>query len=201
MCSAKILIVEDEVLIAEEIKYSLTSLGYSVVGHAMNGDKALDLFARQDADLVLLDINIKGSRNGIDLGGVLREKYDIPFVYLTSFSDENTLNQAMATMPYGYIVKPFNENDLKVNIQLAMNKHQREQQKQENSKEYLENKFGKEITSREYSVLKCFMAGNTYKEVAAHLDISINTVKSYQKRLYELFEVESKAELVRKLAL
>jgi len=91
--TAKIFIVEDEALIAAEIKSTLQLLGHQVVGHAMNGDKALDQLAKQEAELILLDINIKGTRNGIDLAHIIRDRYKVPFVFLTSFSDRLTLQK------------------------------------------------------------------------------------------------------------
>lgn len=199
MTSKKIIIIEDEALIAIEIESTLEMLGFQVVGHSMSGDEALDLFARTEADLILLDINIRGSLNGIDLAKIIREKYNTPFVFLTSHSDPNTLEQAKKMMPYGYILKPFNENDLKVNIEMALYKFESEQKQQSYSKEYIEKKHKIELTDRESSILKAFMDGKTYQEMADILHISVNTVKTYQKRLFNVFEVASRHELVEKV--
>jgi len=195
----KIFIVEDEALIAEEIKSTLKILGYSIAGHSMNGDKALDKFASSDADLYLLDINIKGSLSGIELADIIRTKYKKPFIFLTSFSDSSTLNKAKDTMPYGYILKPFNEHDLKVNIELALFKYNSENAQSEFSKSYVENKLNIRITDREFSVLEAFKNGLTYKETGHKLFISTNTVKSYQKKLFAMLEVKSKFELLKKI--
>lgn len=192
----KIIIIEDEALIAAEIKSTLGLLGHTVVGHAMNGDKALDLFAKEEADLILLDINIKGTLSGIDLAKVLRAKYSVPFVFLTSFSDKMTLDQVKQTSPYGYIVKPFNEHDLKVNIELALYKYEEEQQSVLFSKNHIEQKVGISLTEREYAVLLAFKDGLTYKEAGSKLFISVNTVKTYQKRLFQMFSVNSKHSLL-----
>lgn len=192
----KIIIVEDEALIAAELKSTLKILGHRVVGHAMNGDKALDLFAKEDADLILLDINIKGTLNGIDLAKVIRKKYHVPFIYITSFSDKTTLDEVKDTLPYGYIVKPFNENDLKVNIELALFKFGTEQAKRSFTKGSLERKLNVNFTNKEYEILIGFKDGLTYKEVGERLYISVNTVKTYQKRLFQLLSVGSKYELL-----
>ncbi len=197
--ATRIIIVEDEALIAAEIKSTLSLLGYDIVGHAMNGDKALDLFSSKNMDLVLLDINIKGTLSGIDLARIIRKKYKIPFVYLTSFSDKGTLDLVMETVPYGYIVKPFTESDLKVNIELALHKYQLEHQEIEFTKEYIERKLNFTITDREYEILCAFRDGLTYKETASKLFISVNTVKTYQKRLFQLMEVSSKFAMLDKL--
>ena len=195
----RIVIVEDEALIAAEIKSFLKILDYDVAGHAMNGDKALDLFAKVEADLFLLDISIKGTLSGIDLAKIVREKYKLPFVFLTSFSDRLTLEKVKDTMPYGYILKPFNEHDLKVNIELALHKFDSENEKNQFSKAYVNKKNCIDLTEREFEILEAFKNGMTYKETAANLFISINTVKTYQKRLYQLFGVRSKYELLKKI--
>lgn len=195
----KIIIVEDEAIIAEDIKSTLKLLGYKVVGHAYNGDKALDLFANHPADLVLLDISIKGTLSGIDLAKVLNEKYQIPFIFLTSFSDKATLERVIETSPYGYILKPFNENDLKVNIELAMHKYYASNIEHIWSKEFVEHKNNIELSDREYSILTCFKDGLTYKETGEKLFISVNTVKTYQKKLFQKFDVKNKFELINKM--
>jgi len=197
--TAKIFIVEDEALIAAEIKSTLQLLGHQVVGHAMNGDKALDQLAKQEAELILLDINIKGTRNGIDLAHIIRDRYKVPFVFLTSFSDRLTLQKVKGTMPYGYIVKPFNENDLKVNIELALYKHSQEVSKVLFDKAYVEQKLNLTLTDREFSILSGFREGLTYKQIGERYFISTNTVKTYQKRLFSLMEVGSKFDLIKKI--
>lgn len=195
----RVLIIEDEAIIAEEIKSTLNLLNYECVGHAMNGDKALDLFATKEADLVLLDISIKGTLSGIDLAKILSKKYSLPYIYITSFSDETTLNAVKETSPYGYIVKPFTSNDLKVNIDLALDRFARENAKNGCSKSFLSQKFNVSLTEREYDVLLAFKDGLTYRATGERLFISLNTVKTYQKRLFQLFDVSSKYELMEKL--
>ncbi len=192
----KIVVVEDEALIAAEIVSTLDLLGYQVVGQAMNGDKALDLFANNAFDLALLDINIKGQRNGIDLGKILNKKYGIPFIYLTSYSDKNTLSEVKETAPAAYILKPFTTNDLKVNIELAFYNHEKGLEKKELRKAYIEEQIGCALAEREYEVLMAFNEGLSYKQVAESLFISINTVKHYQKNIFRLFGVTSKSELL-----
>ena len=195
----RIIIIEDEALIAAEIESTLQILGYVVVAHEMNGDKALDTLANTPADLILLDINIKGTLSGIDLAKVIRQKYRTPFVFLTSFSDNATLNEVKETLPYGYIVKPFNEHDLRSAIELALYKFETELHSSTFSKAHIENTYNITLTNREFEILSGFREGKTYKEVGNQLYISINTVKSYQKRIFKLLGVASKVELIRKL--
>jgi len=194
-----VLIVEDGGLIAQEIKTAVENLGHRVAGIVMNGDKALDAFSNPNLDLVLLDINIKGSLSGIDLATILKEKYRIPYIFLTAFSDDYTLNKAKETLPYGYIVKPFNQFDLKVNIDIALHKFKSENNKKDLSKRYINETFHLELSDREFDLLKAFVSGMSYKEAADSLYISVNTVKSYQKRIYQLFDVSTKVELIKKI--
>ena len=193
-----VLIIEDEALIAEEISSTLILLDYSVAGIIMNGDRALDAIAHLQPDLILLDIHIKGSLTGIDLAHIIRKKYALPFLFLTAFSDKDTLEKAKKTMPYGYILKPFNETTIKVNLEMALFKHNAERQRNLLTKNYIEKMYQTNLSEREYGVLESFVKGFTYKKTAEKFCISVNTVKSYQKRLYQIFEVDSKAALMQK---
>lgn len=193
----RIIIVEDEALIAEEIAGTLEALGYEVVGNEVNGDRALDLFANTPADLVLLDINIRGTLDGIDLAKIIREKYQLPFVFLTSFSDAPTLEKVKGTIPYGYIVKPFSDDDLRINIELALAKFESENQPFDREK--LMHQYSIQLGIREFKVLNELMNGFSYKDIAAKQFMSINTVKAHQKKLYAKFGVGSRAELMNKL--
>ncbi len=193
----KILIVEDEGIIAMELEKTLKSLGYHVIGRAMNGDKAIDYLATREVQLALLDINIKGTLSGIDLAKLIRKKYRIPFVFITSYSDQTTLDMVKETMPYGYIVKPFNKNDLRSNIELALFKFESEVKKDIfPSKEEVMNKHHVSLTEREYQILLQICHGKKYKEIARELFLSINTVKTYRKRIFQVFSVSSKFELI-----
>ena len=120
MSTIKILVVEDEALIADHISFSLEEEGYEVVGIADTVEDAITLVETNQPNLVLLDINLNGNLDGIDLAGVLNNKYKIPFVYLTSNTDEKTLERVKITNPAGFIVKPFQPEDLKPAIELAL---------------------------------------------------------------------------------
>lgn len=193
----RIIIVEDEALIAEEIAGTLESLGYEVVGNEVNGDKALDVFANTPADLILLDINIRGTIDGIGLAKIIREKYKLPFVFLTSFSDAPTLEKVKETIPYGYIVKPFSDDDLRINIELALAKFDSENKTLDREK--LMQQYSIQLGNSEFKVLNELMDGLSYKNIASKQFMSINTVKAHQKKLYAKFGVSSRAELMNKL--
>ena len=127
MSKIKILIVEDESIVAKDIHFSLNKLGYSICGIASSGDKALELAQREQPDMVLMDIMLKGDKNGIDTAVEIKEKLAIPVIFLTAYADEATLEKAKIAEPYGYIIKPFKEVDLQTTIEVAVYKHGKEQ--------------------------------------------------------------------------
>jgi DNA-binding LytR/AlgR family response regulator len=116
----KLLIVEDELLIAEDLRMQLTKLGYYVVGMAVSYMEAIELIMEDLPDLVLLDINIKGDKDGIELGHFLHHEVEIPFIYLTSHSDSNTLARAKETQPDAYLLKPYKKEGLYTAIEIAL---------------------------------------------------------------------------------
>lgn len=191
-----ILIIEDEAIISMEIEAALRSLGYRIAGKARNGDKALDLLASAQPDLALLDIELKGSLSGIDLARVIREKYDFPFVFLTAFSDRATLDSLRDTLPYGYIVKPFNESDLYTTIEIALDKFAAEKSPSFPTLDQINERIIDPLTKREYETLQLLNDGLSYREIGERLFLSINTIKSYQKGLFAKFGASSRHEVV-----
>ena len=115
----KILIVEDEFVIAQDLRRILTALEYTVMGMAKSALEALEKIEKESADLVLLDINIIGSTNGIELAKIIRKRFGIPYIFVTSYSDTGTLKEMNTTDPSGYILKPFDERDVRVALELA----------------------------------------------------------------------------------
>ena len=196
---ANFFIVEDEGLIIEEIKIILNKLGHNTVGYTVKSDRALEHIKNLSPDMVLLDINIKGHQDGIQIAQKIKDELHIPFVFLTALSDEDTLNRAKKTMPYGYIVKPFNESTLKATIEMAIFKFESEQQDYQLTKEQLKKKFKVVLSDREFNILNSFLKGISYKNAAEENNISVNTVKTYQKKIYQIFQVKSKIELIQKL--
>ena len=124
MSQKKILIVEDESIIAEDISDSLISLGYKITGMVYSGEEAIEAAAKFRPDLVLMDVNLQGEIDGITAAAEIRSRFQIPVVYLTAYADENTLRRVNATKPFGYIVKPFEEKNLHTTIQLALHRHE-----------------------------------------------------------------------------
>lgn len=122
----KILVVEDESVVALSLCESLEHLGYQTVGPASRSEKALALAESEQPDLVLMDIRIKGSVDGIDTAAILVNRYDLPVIYLTAYTDDSTIARARNTKPYGYLVKPYEERELRSAVEIALYRHRSE---------------------------------------------------------------------------
>lgn len=127
-----ILVVEDEGIVARDLSQRLTHLGYRVPAISMTGEDALRQADAIQPDLVLMDINLRGSMDGVETANRLRAKHSLPVIYLTAYSDQSTLERAKQTEPYGYLLKPFVEPELQAAIEVALFKHQREKEQQGN---------------------------------------------------------------------
>ncbi len=118
--ATRILVVEDEFIIAEDISETLRSLGYEVVGNATNYYEAVKFLDEKTSDAVLVDINLGGKKDGIDVGTAIKETYKLPFIFITSHADKTTVDRAKQLKPNGYLVKPFDKNDLYTSIEIAL---------------------------------------------------------------------------------
>lgn len=116
----RILIIEDESIIAEDLREILESLKYQVVGVAFSAKRAIEMLEKEKPDLVLIDIILNGLEGGIYIANLINEKYGIPFIFVTSHADHATLEKARATRPAGYVVKPFGEKDIFAAIEIAL---------------------------------------------------------------------------------
>jgi len=125
MAREKILIVEDEAIVAMDIRVSLRNLGY-VPSVVSSGEEAIQKTEKSHPDLVLMDIMLKGEMDGVEAAGEIRSRFNIPVVYLTAYSDQDTLKRAKITEPFGYLLKPFQERDLLVTIEMVLHKHKLE---------------------------------------------------------------------------
>jgi putative two-component system response regulator len=120
----RILIVEDETIIARDIQGKLESLGYEAAAIVSSGEEAIAKAGELRPDLVLMDIVIKGDIDGIEAARQIKDNYNIPVVYITAYADEKTLGRAMITDPFGYLIKPFEERELHSTIEMALHKHE-----------------------------------------------------------------------------
>ena len=117
---AKVLICEDEVLVATDLASRMKSLGYSICGQATSAERALELVDQHRPDLVMMDIILQGVADGIDAAEVIKEKWGIPVVFLTADADTDRFERAKLTYPFGYLLKPYQDRDLKITVEMAL---------------------------------------------------------------------------------
>jgi DNA-binding LytR/AlgR family response regulator len=204
----KILIVEDEPIISSDIEMTLEGIGYEVVGIKEDAESALKSIKTHTPDLILLDINLEGDIDGIMLAEDINTQFGIPFVFLTSNTDNLTINRVKRTKPAGFIVKPFSEKDLKSSIEIALfQKNDKAELKKETKyffvKDYheyvkisIENLMfikAEDNYSRLYTIDKNFILSSTLKKVEEKLTskkfvrihrsyiININYVDKYKE--------------------
>ncbi len=133
---ARVLIVEDESIVAMDLKNSLKILGYEVVGTAATGEEAIARANETRPDLVLMDIMLKGDMDGVQASEAIRSRHDIPIIFLTACADDSTLQRAKVTEPLGYLLKPFDEWELHGHIDVALYRHQMERKLRESEERY-----------------------------------------------------------------
>ncbi|WP_419769047.1 MAG: response regulator [Candidatus Marinarcus sp.] len=134
MNSLSVLIVEDETIVALDIKDSILEMGHKCLAFATNYDEVLEVLNNNSIpDIILMDINLENSINGIEIANELQKNFSIPIIYLTAYTDETTIKNAIKTRPVGYIVKPYNVSELKATILLGTYKI--------NCMEHIDNKY------------------------------------------------------------
>ena len=137
MSKVKILVVEDELIIAEDIRMMLENLGYEVIGTAPGYSEAIELMNRNLPDGVLIDILLAGEKDGIALAETIRANYNLPFIFITSHSDTATVERAKSVHPDGYLMKPFEKKDLYTSIEIAFSNFlSREEKEVENENSF-----------------------------------------------------------------
>ncbi|WP_321845617.1 hybrid sensor histidine kinase/response regulator [Paraburkholderia bannensis] len=136
MASARILIVEDDRVVARDIGQQLVRCGHTVVSSVASGEEAIVVAARTPLDLVLMDVRLEGKLDGIDAARRLREAHGLPIVFLTAYADEETVQRAAVTEPFGYILKPFEDQQLRTVVEMALYKHAAERRLRESEQRY-----------------------------------------------------------------
>lgn len=195
----RILVVEDEVFIAEDIRFALEDLGYEVCDICYDSESALDAVFKYRPDMVMLDINIRGTRDGIEVAGIIQQDYQIPFIYLSSLTDAQTLDRAKKTFPMGYLVKPFKKKDLLTTIEMAIFKFSSSLQQKNRDKSYIDSLLKNPLSSREYELLLDIIEGLNNSQIAKKHYISVNTVKYHVKNLFAKMDVSDRLSAVKKV--
>jgi DNA-binding NarL/FixJ family response regulator len=201
MNELRILIVEDEPIIAENISIYLNNNDFIVSAIAYDDDEAMHQLKWNTPDAVLLDINLDCSRDGIDIAEVINKNYNLPFLFLTSYADKETLQRAKNVQPSGYIVKPFHEKTLLSSLEIAISNHALRLNREAPfpDLERINANVLSVISEREYEVMRCIYDGKTNNQIAAELYVSINTVKVHLKNLYLKLDVDSRTTALARL--
>lgn len=199
MSTISILIVEDEPLIADDIRETCIENEYDVAGVAYSKEQAFEILESKQVDYVLLDIQLGEKDDGLVIGKKLSKEYFIPFSYISSFSDTATVSKARDTSPTGYLVKPFRARDIIIQIELGMDISQRGKKANIPAIDTINKLATDAISEREYDVIKELCKGKSNLEIAENLFVSMNTIKTHLKNIFSKMEVKSRAELVNKI--
>lgn len=195
----KVLIVEDEVMIARHIEDILVSNQYTIVGIAHDSEAALDYVYSRSPELIIMDINLEDKKDGIELAQIVKEKYDIPIVFLTAHSDVETLHRAKEVNPCAYIVKPFKDKDLISSIVIGMYNYEF----RKHSKELDLNKVNEialqPLSKKEFEVLLDIKEGLTNAQIAKKQFLSLSTIKFHSKNIYEKLDVKNRTSAIKKV--
>ncbi len=186
MSKFRVLIVEDEPVIAENISMYLDNNDFEVSGIAYDGGEAIEQLQNNTPDAAILDINLESEEDGIDIANCINQKYQIPFLFLTSYSDKETLQRAKNVNPSGYIVKPFNERTLLASLEIAINNHAADNKKKMPllSIDRINRYLLSPLSDREFEVVQLIYEGITNNQIAERIFVSVNTVKTHLKSIY-----------------
>jgi DNA-binding NarL/FixJ family response regulator len=185
-----ILVIEDELLIAQDLSFLLEDLGFKCVGIAKNYERAMFLFNTNKVHLVLCDINIEGKKDGIETAYELNKIKKTPIIYLSAYSDHDLISRTSDTSTYGYLVKPYNERNLDVAIKLALNKFY------QNENVIVNEDFLSNFTTREVEIIKLLASGKTSSDIAEILFISPQTVSKHRSNILKKSGCKSSTELL-----
>lgn len=206
MSAIRVLIVEDEPLIVENIAMYLNNHDFSVSGIAYDPDEAYQELKQNPPDIVLLDVNLESNQDGIEIASYINEHNRIPFIFLTSYSDKVTVERAKQTNPAGFIVKPFNEQTLYTTLEIAIFNFatQANRHVPKLSANKINQHLPTAISDREFDVLEQIYEGKTNRQICEALFISMNTVKRHVTNVYFKLDVNSRSaaiSVLRKLML
>lgn len=197
----KILIVEDEPLVAEHIATYLNNADFTVSGIAYDDEEARNQLRTATPDAVILDINLDGDSDGIQLADYINKNYSLPFLFLTSYADRDTLERAKKVEPWGYIVKPFNEKTLQASLEIAISNFA--QRANYAVPEIHLDKINKyllsPLTPREFEVLQHIYSGQTNHQIAQALFVSTNTIKRHINNAYLSLGATSRSTAIARL--
>lgn len=201
MSGIRVLIAEDEPLIAKNIGMYLNNNNYEVAAIAYDAEEALHQLKRLQPDFAILDINLESEQDGIDIAEYINKNNFIPFVFLTSYSDKETIERAKKTNPAGFIVKPFNEKTLYATIEIALANHAANSNRHVPvlGLDKINGQLVTPLTEREFDVLQLLYDGKTNQQIAETLFIAINTLKKHINNAYFKLDASSRSTALARL--
>lgn len=199
MSKIRVLVVEDDPLIAEDIREYLTNVDYQVVSVEHDKNGALNALDNTLPDIALLDINLNNVMDGFEIAKYINNKHQIPFLYLTSYSGKSVVDEAKHTKPMGYIVKPFDEGELFASIEVALFNHSQRSKPRYMTREAINNKLLSQLTQKEYEILLDIYDGKTNKQMTQNHFVSINTIKTHIQNLYTKLDTNSRASTIARM--
>lgn len=191
----RILLIEDEFIIAKDIKIVLEKNEYAKVSLAKRKEDVLRLFRKQDFDLIISDVNLNLEVDGIEIVSELIKIKSVPVVYLTAYSDEEIISRAEKTSPFAYLLKPYNEQQLKITINLAVLNYSKMLKNIDIDEE--KTKLLNLLTRREKEVLVVLSSGKISKEVAEVLNISVLTVEKHKQNIKAKLKLRTTVEMIK----
>lgn len=198
----RVLIVEDEPLIAENIAAQLANSPFEVAGIAYDYEEAVQLLQKCIPDIAVLDVNLEDEKDGIDLAKLIKRTANIPFLFLTSYSDKATMDRVKETGPYAYIVKPFHKSTLLASLEIAVSNFEQSHKRHVPllNLDALNKQLGiSELSQREFDVIQAIYAGKNNQQICDELYISINTLKRHINNAYLKLDVNSRSAAIARL--
>lgn len=201
MSEVRVLIVEDEPIIAEHIALYLNNNDFRVSGIAHDMEEARSQLAQNTHDVAVLDINLGGEEDGIDLAAYINKKHNIPLLFLTSYTDKKTMERAKEVEPAAFIVKPFNERTLLASLEIAISNFAKRNLQQIPKLSFARiNKYlVDQVSEREFEVLQLIYEGRTNQQIADAIAISINTIKKHINSVYLKLDVTTRTKAIARL--
>ena len=201
MDEIKVLIVEDEPVIAKNISMYLNNNDFVVSGIAYDDEEAMIQLQTNTPDAVVLDISLDSMKDGIDIAHYINSHNKIPFIFLTSYADKETIEKAKQVEPAGYIVKPFNEKTLLATLEIAISNHAGKTNALSPSLDLqkLNRHLLSTLTEREFDVLQHIYNGKTNHQIAEILFVSVNTIKAHIKNGYLKLDTSSRSTTIKRL--
>ncbi|HMK35055.1 MAG TPA: response regulator [Desulfomonilaceae bacterium] len=138
MANPTVMIVEDEIVVAMELEEKLKNMGYQVAAIVSSGEAAVSGVDSSQPDVILMDVRLQGRLDGIQAARLIGRRSNVPIIYLTAYADDATLDRAKMTVPFGYLIKPFSEKELKTTIEIALFKHRRDKELRETAAYFAE---------------------------------------------------------------